>query len=51
MNVLKSFKISQITSLLYELNLAQLDAVYDALWRFYKEAKKNGLQNRDIKNA
>lgn len=47
MNVLKSFKITQITALLYNLNLTQLDAVNDALWRFYKEGYTNGLQSRD----
>lgn len=48
MHIIKSFKITQITALLYELNLTQLDAVYDALWRFYKEGKSRGLQDRDI---
>ena len=47
MNVLKSFKITQITALLYDLDLLQLDAVYDALWKFRKEADY-GLQKRDI---
>lgn len=46
MNVLKSIKITQITALLYDFNLTQLDAVYDALWRFRKEAEY-GLQKRD----
>lgn len=50
MNVLKSFKITQITALLYDFNLTQLDAVFDALWRFRKEAE-NGLQDRDTENA
>lgn len=47
MEIMKSLKISKITSLLYDLNLTQLDAIYDAIWRFYKEARNHGLQDRD----
>lgn len=51
MDIMKSFKISKITSLLYDLNLAQLDAVYDAIWRFKKEASKNGLQDGNTQTS
>lgn len=51
MDIIKSFKISKITSLLYELNLTQLDALYDAIWRLKKEARNHGLQDRNTETS
>lgn len=47
MDIIKNFAKTKITSLLYDFELTQLEAIYNALWKLRKENTKDGLQEGD----
>lgn len=51
MNIIKSFVITKITSLLYDFELTQLEAIYNTLWKLRKENINDELQRGDNKTT